>query len=121
VPSLPLYWRVFVINASTLLLAFAALVLAPVTVSVPIGLGEILVVAIGLVIVLAVNLALLRPAFRPLDELADARRRHDPLAPGMRVPIDGEPDLAALAQAFNEMRDRMEFERRESARQALRC
>jgi two-component system sensor histidine kinase UhpB len=47
-------------------------------------------------------------------------RRHDPLSPGERVPVDGEPDVAALAQAFNEMLDRLEFERRESARLALR-
>jgi two-component system sensor histidine kinase UhpB len=47
-------------------------------------------------------------------------RRHDPLSPGERVPVDGEPDVAALAQAFNEMLDRLETERRESARFALR-
>jgi two-component system, NarL family, sensor histidine kinase UhpB len=118
--SLPLYWRVFATNASVLLLAFMALVLAPVTVSVPIDVGELILLAIGLLVVLLVNLLLLRPALRPLDELAEAMRRHDPLAPGQRVPVDGEPDVAALAQAFNEMLDRLEFERRESARQALR-
>ena len=118
--SLPLFWRVFATNASAMLLAFTALVFAPVTVSVPIGVGELIVLAIGLVVVLVLNLLLLRPAFRPLDELAEAMRRHDPLAPGERVPVDGEPDVAALAQAFNEMLDRLESERRESARQALR-
>jgi two-component system, NarL family, sensor histidine kinase UhpB len=118
--SLPLLWRVFATNASAMLLAFTALAFAPVTVSVPIGVGELIVLAIGLVVVLLLNLLLLRPAFRPLDELAGAMRRHDPLAPGERVPIDGEPDVAALAQAFNEMLDRLESERRESARQALR-
>ena len=82
--------------------------------------GELIALAIGLVVVLLLNLLLLRPAFRPLDELAEAMRRHDPLAPGERVQVDGEPDVAALAQAFNEMLDRLESERRESARQALR-
>jgi two-component system, NarL family, sensor histidine kinase UhpB len=118
--SLPLYWRVFATNASVLLLAFMALVLAPVTVSVPIDVGELILLAIGLLVVLLVNLLLLRPALRPLDELAEAMCRHDPLAPGERVAVDGEPDVAALAQAFNEMLDRLEFERRASARQALR-
>jgi two-component system, NarL family, sensor histidine kinase UhpB len=118
--SLPLYWRVFATNASVLLLTFMALVLAPVTVSVPIAVGELILLAIGLLVVLLVNLLLLHPALRPLDELAEAMRRHDPLAPGERVAVDGEPDVAALAQAFNEMLDRMEFERRERARQALR-
>jgi two-component system sensor histidine kinase UhpB len=45
--------------------------------------------------------------------------RIDPLSPGERVPIVGEHDVAALAQAFNDMLDRLEDERRESARQAL--
>jgi two-component system sensor histidine kinase UhpB len=118
--SLPLLWRVFATNAAALLLALAGLVFAPVTVSVPITLGELLVLAAGLLVLLGLNLLLLRPTFRPLDELAELMRRHDPLTPCERVPVDGEPDVAALAQAFNDMLDRLESERRESARQALR-
>jgi two-component system sensor histidine kinase UhpB len=119
ITSLPLFWRVFGTNAVGLALAFAALVFAPVTVSVPVALTEVVVLALGLVALLALNLLLLRPAFRPLDHLADMMRRHDPLSPGERVPVDGEPDVAALAQAFNEMLDRLERERRDSARRAL--
>jgi two-component system sensor histidine kinase UhpB len=118
--SLPLFWRVFATNAVAMSLAFAGLVLAPVTVSVPVAVTELIVLTIGLVLLLILNLLLLRPAFRPLDELADTMRRHDPLSPGERVAVDGEPDVAALAQAFNDMLDRLEFERRESARLALR-
>ena len=68
---------------------------------------------------LALNLVLLRPAFRPLDELAETMRGHDPLSPGTRVRVDGGPAVAALAQTFNEMLDRLESERRDSARRAL--
>ena len=118
--SLPLFWRVFATNALAMSLAFVALVFAPVTVSVPVSVAELMVLAIGLVLLLIFNLLLLRPAFRPLDRLADTMRRHDPLSPGELVPVDGEPDVAALAQAFNDMLDRLEFERRESARLALR-
>jgi two-component system sensor histidine kinase UhpB len=118
--SLPLVWRVFATNAIALVLATAALVFAPVTVSAPIRLSELVALLVGLVLLLGLNLVLLRPTFRPLDELAELMRRHDPLSPGERVPVDGEPDVAALAQAFNEMLDRLESERRESARQALR-
>jgi two-component system sensor histidine kinase UhpB len=118
--SLPLYWRVFATNAVAMSLAFAGLVFAPVTVSVPVAAAELVVLAIGLVLLLMLNLLLLRPAFRPLDDLAETMRRHDPLSPGERVTVDGEPDVAALAEAFNEMLDRLEFERRESARLALR-
>ena len=61
----------------------------------------------------------MRPAFRPFDELADHMRRHDPLAPGERVDVEGGPKVTALAHAFNEMLDRLEAEQRESARRAL--
>src|SRR5215217_7267920 len=67
--SLPLFWRVFGTNGAVLVLAFVALVVAPVTVSVPPTAAEVVVLAVGLVSLLALNLTLLRPAFRPLDEL----------------------------------------------------
>jgi two-component system, NarL family, sensor histidine kinase UhpB len=117
--SLSLFWRVFLTNASVLVLAFAGLVFAPVTVSVPIGAGELLVLAVGMVALLAANLILLRPAFAPLDNLAETMRRHDPLAPGPRAEVRGGPVVVALAQTFNDMLDRLESERRDSARQAL--
>jgi two-component system sensor histidine kinase UhpB len=117
--SLPLYWRVFATNAAVLVLAFLGLVFAPVTVSVPPHATELVVLAIGLLVMLALNLLLLRPAFRPLDELAETMRRHDPLSPGARARVDGEPDVAALARTFNEMLDRLESERRDSAHRAL--
>jgi two-component system sensor histidine kinase UhpB len=117
--SLPLFWRVFGTNAAVLVLAFLALVFAPVTVSVPPAAFELVVLAAGLLALLALNLALLRPAFRPLDELVETMRGHDPLSPGRRVRVDGGPAIVALAQTFNEMLDRLEAERRDSARRAL--
>jgi two-component system sensor histidine kinase UhpB len=117
--SLPLFWRVFAANALVLVLAFTALVFAPVTVSVPVGAGELIVLAGGLIALLTTNLVLLRPAFSPLDQLAETMRSHDPLTPGARAEIPGDPDVAALARTFNEMLDRLESERRESGRQAL--
>ena len=117
--SLSLFWRVFVTNAFVLVLAFAGLVAAPVRVSVPVAASELVVLGIGLLALLTVNLLLLRPAFRPLDALAETMRRHDPLSPGTRANTDGDPDVAALAHAFNEMLHRLESERRDSARGAL--
>jgi two-component system sensor histidine kinase UhpB len=102
-----------------MLVAFAALIFAPVTVSIPVTPAELVILAVGLLAMLGLNLLLLRPAFRPLDDLAETMRRHDPLSPGARVAVDGEPDVAALAEAFNEMLDRLESERRESAHRAL--
>jgi two-component system sensor histidine kinase UhpB len=114
-----LFWRVFVTNALVLGLAFAGLVMAPVSVSVPVAASEAVVLSAGLLGLLTVNLLLLRPAFRPLDALAETMRRHDPLSPGARAKIDGDPDVAALARVFNDMLERLESERRDSARSAL--
>ena len=117
--SIPLLWQVFGTNAAVLLLAFVGLVFAPVTVSVPPHATELVVLLAGLLVMLAINLALLRRAFRPLDHLADTMRRHDPLSPGDRVHVEGGPIVAELARTFNDMLDRLEFERRDSARSAL--
>jgi two-component system sensor histidine kinase UhpB len=46
-------------------------------------------------------------------------RQHDPLSPGVRPPLVGGPLFVACARAFNDMLDRLELERRESARYAL--
>jgi two-component system, NarL family, sensor histidine kinase UhpB len=117
--SMPLFWRVFGTNAAVLILAFLGLVFAPVTVSVPPAATELVVLATGLVCLLAISLTLLGPAFRPLNELVETMRRHDPLSPGKRVRVEGGPAVVALAQSFNEMLDRLESERRDSARRAL--
>jgi two-component system, NarL family, sensor histidine kinase UhpB len=117
--SLPLFSRVFATNAAVLVLAFLALVFAPVTVSVPPTAIELAVLAVGLAGLLALNLGMLRPAFRPLDELVETMRGHDPLSPGKRVRVSGGPAIVALAQTFNEMLDRLESERRDSTRRAL--
>jgi two-component system, NarL family, sensor histidine kinase UhpB len=119
VTSLPLLWQVFGTNAAVLVLVFLLLVFAPITVSVPPNATEVVVLVAGLVVTLAINLVLLRRAFDPLDRLAETMRRHDPLAPGDRVEIEGGPMVADLAQTFNEMLDRLEYERRDSARRAL--
>jgi two-component system, NarL family, sensor histidine kinase UhpB len=117
--GVPLFWRVYVTNALMLGVAFLGLILAPVTVSAPIAATELVLLAAGLAVLLAVNLALLRPAFGPFQELAETMRRHDPLSPGARARLVGGPDVVAIAQAFNEMLDRLEAERRDSARHAL--
>ena len=117
--TLPLFWQVFGANAAALSLAFTGLIFAPVTVSVPPHATELIVLFVGLLVTLAINLVLLRHAFHPLDHLADTMRRHDPLSPGARVPVEGGPLVSGLARSFNDMLDRLEFERRESARRAL--
>ena len=96
------------------------LVLTPATVSFPIALAELIVLVGGLGTMLALDLALLRRAFAPLRRLTTTMRSVDPLRPGGRAaPTSADREVAALTEAFNEMLDRLELERRDSAQRAL--
>ena len=76
--------------------------------------------AVGLALMLVVDVALLRRAFQPLGALAAFARSVDPLAPGERAVLPtADPDVRDVAEAVNEMLARLEAERRESARLAL--
>jgi two-component system sensor histidine kinase UhpB len=117
---MPLVWRVFAINAAALTGAMLALVISPLTVSFPVALTELAVLAAGLVALLLVNLVLLRRLLAPLGRLSRFMREVDPLRPGSRVPISGgDPEIADLTAAFNDMVERLESERRDSALRAL--
>jgi two-component system sensor histidine kinase UhpB len=110
---IPLFWRLFVPNAVVLLVACVVLWVQPAN-------GRILALLGGLLVLLVVNVALMRRAFAPLSSLTDAMRRADLLRPGRRIAVDaGRSEVTVLADAFNEMLDRLERERRESGRRAL--
>src|ERR687897_332178 len=69
---------------------------------------------------LAVNYVLLRRAIEPLQRLTRVMRTVDPLAPGRRAELPAGPaEVAQLGASFDQMLDRLESERRESARRAL--
>jgi two-component system, NarL family, sensor histidine kinase UhpB len=69
---------------------------------------------------LLVNLALVRRTFAPLARLSAVMDRVDLLRPGARVDVEAAtPDVDALARAFNAMLERLENERRDSARGAV--
>lgn len=115
-----LFQRLFWTYAVLLGIAVAALILAPVTVSVPIAVTELLVLLGAFVLMLVVYRLLLGRALAPLARLTVLMGRVDPFSPGQRIaeqPADRE--VAALTHAFNDMLDRLEGERRESARRAL--
>jgi two-component system, NarL family, sensor histidine kinase UhpB len=117
---LPLFWRVFLANAAVLVAATIALALAPVKVSVPITLSELVVLLAGLLIMLLLNVVFLRRMLRPLRTLTDTMAHVDLLVPGRRVEVgDAGGDTRRLAAAFNAMLERLEAERRESAGMAL--
>ncbi len=114
-------WRVFAANAAVLLLAFVVLAWAPVTVHRVATPSELLVLSIGLLLMLAVDLVLLRRAFKPLRRLAATMRSVDPAQPGRRAESSAgaSEEVSALANALNAMLERLERERRESGRHVL--
>jgi two-component system sensor histidine kinase UhpB len=118
-PRTSLFWRVFAINASLLVVAALVVGLTPLSLSTPLALRESIVLTVGLAVMLAANLALLRPTFAPLERLAQRMRHVDLLRPGQRLAISGSDEVATLVHAFNEMLERLETERRESGGRAL--
>jgi two-component system, NarL family, sensor histidine kinase UhpB len=118
--GVPLLWRIFAGNAVVLGVATTALVLSPVTVSFPAAERELIVLALGLALLLWVNYVLVHHALAPLRRLADVMHAIDPLAPGRRARLpSAPPEVAELGTAFDQMLERLEEERRESARRAL--
>jgi two-component system, NarL family, sensor histidine kinase UhpB len=115
-----LFWRLFAAYAGVLGLAVAVLIFAPVRVSVPTALSEVGVLLVGFALALAIYFVLLRRVLAPLERLTRLMRRIDPLTPGRRIATDGaDADVVALTEAFNDMLDRLESKRRESALRAL--
>jgi two-component system sensor histidine kinase UhpB len=110
----------FARSAALLIVATLVLILAPISISVPVTGGQLAGLLAGLGILLAVSLLLLRQALAPLESLTRLMHRVDPLAPGARLEIgEAQEEVVSLAAAFNDMLDRLENERRESARRAL--
>jgi two-component system sensor histidine kinase UhpB len=119
--AVPMLWRVFAANAAVFALAFALLALAPVTIHASIRLDELVLLLVGLVAMLLVDLLLLRQALTPLARLAQVMGTVDLVRPGRRaVGFErSSTEVLALAQAFNQMLERLETERRESSGRVL--
>ncbi len=108
----PLFWRLLVPNASVLVAACVVLIVEPAN-------GRVVALVGGLTVMLVVNAVLMRRAFAPLARLTSLMGTIDPLNPGRRIPaLDPKSEVSTLAEAFNEMLERLETERRESARRA---
>ncbi|MFG2226746.1 sensor histidine kinase [Streptomyces sp. NPDC048644] len=115
---MPLFWRIFLLNA-VVLTAATALLLGPVTVSTPVLLTEAAVLTAGLAAMLIANGVLLRVGLAPLQRLTRAMTTTDLLRPGARPAAGGQGEVAELITTFNAMLDRLEAERTVSAARAL--
>lgn len=118
---LRLLWRVFAINAVLLVIATLLLALTPVTIHASLALVEGIVLAVGLAVMLAANLLLLRHTLSPIDRLTERMRTVDLLRPGQRLVERGGIEVTELVRVFNQMLERLEVERRESGRRALQA
>jgi two-component system, NarL family, sensor histidine kinase UhpB len=122
VREISLAWRVVLLNSAVMLAASLALALGPATVSTPVRTRELVVLLAGVVVTMGANVVLVRRAFAPLGRLTRLMRRVDPLAPGTRLAMGGAArEVRELADAFNDMLERLENERRDSARRAVRA
>ncbi len=114
-----LYWRVFALNATLLILGVAFLAATPATISHPLSVSQSVMLVIATVVALAANALLLRISFRPLRDLSRLMDDIDLLRPGQRLGVAGTRELTAVTDAFNEMLERLEQERRQSTVRSL--
>lgn len=115
-----LYRRLFVRYTAVLTLAVLLSIFALVTTSVPVTPTQLIVLPAGFLVMLWVFHVFIHSALQPLERLTALMQRVDPLTPGQRIDLDAPGrEVAALTEAFNGMLDRLEGERRESARRAL--
>jgi two-component system, NarL family, sensor histidine kinase UhpB len=114
-----LYQRVFALNAAIFVVATIVLVLTPATVSFPVEATEAIVLVVGLGAILLVNAIALRTVFGPLERLTRLMRAVDPQRPGARLEASGPAEIDELVSVFNQMLDRLESERQDSARHQL--
>jgi two-component system, NarL family, sensor histidine kinase UhpB len=120
-PLVSILWRVFAVNALVFGVALMVLVISPATVHDPIRTTELEVLVVGVVVMLLIDLLLLALVLAPVRRLGRLMRDVDPLRPGVRASVGpwASSEAASLARAFNGMLDRLEAERRESARREL--
>lgn len=117
--SLPLYWRVCLINTAVFLAAAVALVVSPATVSADVLVSEMAVLGFGLVLILTLNSVLLRASLAPVDRLIALMQRVDLERPGQRLAESADGSVGRLVTSFNAMLSRLELERARSNARAL--
>jgi two-component system sensor histidine kinase UhpB len=116
-----LFWRIFLPNATVLMIAWAMLAFSPAAlVSPTVAPLEFAAGLAGLIVIYVVNVLVLRRELAPIGRLRALMSTADPLRPGRRIPIYGDSaEVVELTEAFNEMLARLERERRTSASSAL--
>jgi two-component system sensor histidine kinase UhpB len=117
--NIPLFWRVFAVNAGLLAVLAILLIVTPVTISAPIKLEQALIIVVGLAITLLANALLLRRVVAPLAQLARRMETVDLLRRAQRLDVRRDDEVGRVVRAFNRMLDRLESERQQSGRRVL--
>jgi two-component system, NarL family, sensor histidine kinase UhpB len=117
--TVPLFWRIFAVNAGLLGLIALLLVVTPVTIHAPPTLTEVLIIVAGFALTVAANALLLRRAVTPLERLAQRMDTVDLLRPGQRLQVGSDDEVGRVVRAFNQMLERLESERQRSAGRVL--
>jgi two-component system, NarL family, sensor histidine kinase UhpB len=118
--GLSLLTRVFLANGAVLLIIALLLLFSPVEIDFPVTSTQAVIIVVGFVVSVALNYVLLRPVIAPLRRLEDTMRAVEPREPGRRLTIPhADADVTALTEAFNDMLDRLEDERRDSGRRVM--
>jgi two-component system sensor histidine kinase UhpB len=113
--------RALLPSTALLALILVLLIVTPVTVSTPIRAGELVILVAAFLVFLGVTVIGVQRTLAPLTRFAAELQDVD-LAEERQITIDPEdetPELAALADAFNQMLARLLTERRAGARAAL--
>src|SRR6218665_960960 len=112
--------RLTAVNGIVLALVAVLLLASPITIDAPPTLGQATLVVGGLVVILVGTSFALRRPLAPLQTLAEEIRLVDPDRPGrLDLDVPSERELAALAEAFDEILARLADERHERVRVAL--
>lgn len=119
--SLPLFWRVCLINGAVFALAMVVLAVSPATISARPLWSEVAVLAVGFVVICVLNGLLLRSVLRPLDRFTTVMSTIDMRHPGRRLEPAGGGPAGELVARFNEMLERLEEERASSTMRALQA
>ena len=116
-----LFWRIFLPNATVLMVAWGVLAFSPAKlVSPTVAPLEFAAGLAGLIVIFVVNVLVLRRELAPIARLRSMMSTADPLRPGRRIPVYGDSaEVVELTEAFNAMLARLERERRTSASRAL--
>ncbi|MFG1613218.1 sensor histidine kinase [Nonomuraea wenchangensis] len=118
-PASALFRRLFLFNGLVFATGLTTLALSPATVSSPVLLNELPILAVGLAAMLTANALVLRSSLAPLGALTVLMERVDLVRSSDRIPSSGNGDLVNLLDTFNAMLDRLEAERSSSAAHAL--